>query len=240
MEEINASHYQPVFLDVTKSPGRELAAFSTLFTSLFVINILTTYHYRSFLLSREQRGVLIGKWDRALVTLYILLVVLLEMEMVYGDRLTANGDWHGPSFMPLIAWICCNALSVSFVTVACFTRVRFRMFSYIPFCIHLMALGFIFLEIAVRSHFGFDILVPLAMFVVCLCIVFKVPTVFQIDERRFLYERERKKSGPSTEYSLVEEPDDLLDATILVSPSNGKEENTDDTSDIPDTTVKSD
>lgn len=194
--------YLPLLVEIDNAVGKQLVSASTILTAFFAIYTLVLYNFRSLTLTRGHREVLVSLWDRVFVTLYVFIAILFEVELNYGAKLNNYGDWHGPSFIVLLTWISCNMLSMIFLSCACCFSVRYRLFIYVPLCLHALASTVIFTEMVARPHFGFDIIVPVVMATITTGLVFKAPLVFQIDANRYKFELNNAKKSKHEENLL--------------------------------------
>ena len=219
MEAFNTTIYDPYYLDIDNNPGKQLVSFSTLFTALFVVLIQLVYSFRTFVFNRNHINVMVSRWDRVQVTVYCFIAVLFEIESNYGYKIADKGDWHGPSLISVLSWLACNVFSVMLLIPALFSRVRYRAFIWLPFSLHAMITWVIFCEMSVRSHFSYDIIIPVFMAFMSTGICFKVPWIFQIDASRFLFEKQKGEQR-STHIAVMDTTEMETDRFIKVNVDN--------------------
>lgn len=202
--------YVPTFVDITASPGKEMASASTVFMLITVLFILMMYNLCTCRVSKAERKILMSLWDSVLASMYAVSCIFFELQVIYGHEISkklGTETSEGLSFITLISWLIVNVLCVPSLMFSCCSKEKYRMLIYLPFTFHLCGLGIILGEMLARPLSGVNIIIVSMMQIMALVVVYRIPRAFRIDEKRWNMEQTRKDQDSSAKYSLVKEED---------------------------------
>jgi hypothetical protein len=208
--------YTPDYINVVEGEGVQLAAASTTMSVLFIFHMMFLYNCCTFKITRVQRKVLVTVWDVIFANFYALLVIVFELQVVYGSAMaeTRGGNKvQPPTFITMVAWISANSLSQAPLLMAYCSKARYRAFLWVPFCFHLVGMTIIFGEMVSRPRLGPELLIIPLMAALSLVAVFKVPYAFHIDAGRFNYEERLQQHSGSTRLKHVHDTVELISET---------------------------